>query len=191
MSRIILQNISKSYGEKIVLNNFSAEIPLGCVYCITGPSGSGKTTLLRIIAGLECEYEGEVIGSEYLKKSMVFQEDRLCVSITAGSNIKLVNPKLSDSEVLEAMEAVGLGDCFGKSVSELSGGMARRVAVLRAALAEYDILLMDEPFRGLDESARAMTVREVKKRATGRTVIMVTHLMFEADEMGTNHLVKI
>lgn len=191
MNRIILRNISKSYGEKKVLDDFSAVIPMGAVSCITGPSGSGKTTLLRIIAGLENKDYGEIIGTDSLKKSIVFQEDRLCGNITASSNIKLVNPRLSSEDVLESMDAVGLGGCFDKSISELSGGMSRRVAVLRAVLAEYDILLMDEPFKGLDRETRAMTIKEVKRRVAGRTVVIVTHLMFEAEEMGAEHIINI
>ena len=139
------------------------------------PSGAGKTTLLRILMGLEQADGGTVGGLEGLRLSAVFQEDRLCERLDPVANIRLVNPGLSRETVLRALEGVGLDGCAGQKAEELSGGMRRRVAILRALLAPYDLLLLDEPFRGLDRKTKALVMEDTRRRCEGRTVLLVTH----------------
>lgn len=191
LSAILLENISKSYGDKKVFDRFYAVVPISRITCIMGPSGKGKTTLLHIIAGLENIDGGKITGIRSMKKSMVFQEDRICTNLTAASNIKLVTPDLSDKFLTESMKSVGLFGCFDKNIKELSGGMRRRISILRALLADYDILLMDEPFKGLDTNTRTSVIREIKRKICGRTMVMVTHHMDEAKEIGAENIINI
>ena len=183
MNRIEIRNLCKAYGGKPVLQNFSAVLEEGKITALMAPSGGGKTTLLRILMGLEAPDSGTVEGLEHRRISVVFQEDRLCEHLNPVANIRLVNPNVSRQQALEALEAVGLSDCTGQPASELSGGMRRRVAILRALLAEYDFLLLDEPFRGLDEKTKALVMADTRSRCRGRTVLLVTHDKSELSAM--------
>jgi len=175
MRDIVLSGICKSFGETEVLNGFSAIFPAGKIGCITAPSGIGKTTLLRILMGLESLDSGSILGLENVAVSAVFQEDRLCENMTASDNIKLVSPKLNDDEISAAMQSAGLIDCEKRIVSELSGGMRRRVAILRAVLFDADLYLLDEPFKGLDADTKSDVISFIKRKLFGKTVILVTH----------------
>lgn len=187
---IQIENLDKAYGENQVLKNFSAVISEGEITCIMAPSGRGKTTLLNILLGLESYDKGQIRGLENRKKSAVFQEDRLCENLSSRANIRMVQErKVSKSrnfsrkleEGLEAMELKEWGD---RPVRELSGGMKRRIAILRALLADWEILFMDEPFKGLDRKTKERVINYVKKICRGKTVIFVTHDPEEAEEMG-------
>lgn len=154
-----------------------------------GPSGSGKTTLLSILAGLVKPDTGTISGVEKGRIAMVFQEDRLIEGQDAFSNLMLVLKGRPDKEEMRREYArVGLVDYEGKKVSEFSGGMKRRVAIVRAACADAGLVLMDEPFTGLDEAAKRQAIRYVKEKTAGRTVIMVTHDWAEARQMGARVL---
>lgn len=153
-----------------------------------GPSGSGKTTLLRILMGLENPDRGQIDGLEELRKSAVFQEDRLCENLSAASNIRLVCGGYESAEKIQgALHEVGLSsENARQTVREMSGGQRRRIALLRALFAEYDILFLDEPFKGLDEETKVKTIDYVKKETNGKTVIMVTHDLTECNRFGGN-----
>ena len=148
------------------------------------PSGGGKTTLLRILMGLEAADSGTVEGLAGLRQSAVFQEDRLCQTLSAVSNIRLVNPSLSLSEAEAALSAVGLAGCGNQRVAEFSGGMRRRVAILRALLAQWNVLFLDEPFKGLDTGTKNLVLADTRRRCAGRTVLLVTHDPGEAEALG-------
>lgn len=184
MGEIILEKVCKSFGGKPVLQDLSAVFPQGSLSGIMGPSGVGKTTLLRVLLGLETLDGGQIHGIKGLRKSAVFQEDRLCENLFPGANIRLVTPSLTVRAVKEAMDAVGLCGCGEQPVRTLSGGMRRRVALLRALLAEWDILLLDEPFKGLDEATKDKVMAYAASRCRGRTVLLVTHDRAEAQAMG-------
>lgn len=185
---IFLFHISKKYGEKTVFKDFSHNFPKGCVTCVMGPSGCGKTTLLSLLLGLEAPDEGLISGMEGLSKSAVFQENRLCENVSAAANLRLVNPGLSRKQAQEALTALGLGDSLHQPVKEFSGGMKRRTAILRALAAQYDILLADEPFKGLDDDTKRRVMELFKEKTQGKTVILVTHDMSEADFFGSGLL---
>lgn len=174
MSKIVLKDICKSFDEKTVLNNLSAEFAYGEISCLMGKSGCGKSTLLNIIMGLLPKDSGEISGVPE-KISAVFQEDRLCEEFSAYTNIRLSCPDERKSEIIPALKNLGLGDSIDKKVSTLSGGMKRRVAILRAVLSDWELLIMDEPFKGLDENTRLKVIDFVRERTDGKTVIMVTH----------------
>lgn len=191
MDQIIISHLSKSYGENKVFSDFSAVFERGKTTCIMAPSGAGKTTLLRILTGLETADAGRIESMDGLKKSMVFQEDRLCENLSVSANIRLVRQKKTwgrdqkeKKEIQEALESVGLAGNGDQQVRELSGGMKRRVALLRALYSDWDILFLDEPFKGLDEETKTQVMCYTKEKCRGKTVIFVTHERSEAEEMG-------
>jgi NitT/TauT family transport system ATP-binding protein len=183
--------IGKSFGEKVVLKDVSFSLPEGKVSAIMAPSGRGKTTLLRILMGLEEAKEGEVFGFSDVKKGVVFQEDRLCENLTPIANIRLVNPGLTKEEVRSALHKVGLFNCEEQKVKNLSGGMKRRVAILRALLSDCDILIFDEPFRGLDADTKLLVLEDTKMRLRGRTTVLVTHEEEEAKALGAVQVIHL
>lgn len=196
---ISIKNISKSYDEKMVLQNFSLELQNGGIYCLMGPSGVGKTTLLRILMGLEQADCGnrafdaeENARSEKIESSIqglqistVFQENRLLDFADAVKNIRFVDGKqgllFQPEEILEHL--LDKND-WHRPVRELSGGMQRRVAIGRALAARSDLLLMDEPFTGLDEGTKERVIQTVLKYRGGRTLLVVTHQEEDARLLG-------
>lgn len=174
MNPIVCTDICKSYGEKTVLSGFSHTFAPGSVTAVLGPSGSGKTTLVSIIAGLVKPDSGFVENVPQ-DISFVFQEDRLIESYDVRSNIRFACGSVPKEEVEKTLDSLGLINEYRTDVSRLSGGMRRRVAIARALLAKYDLLLLDEPFKGLDGPLRARVASYVAERAKGKTVIFITH----------------
>ena len=184
MSDIILDSVSKSYEGKTVLNGMSLVFKEGEITCIKGPSGCGKTTLLRILAGLTQKDSGKISGIPE-RISCVFQENRLCEDFSVLSNIKLVCEKdISGEEIIKNLDSVGLGDNINTPVKELSGGMKRRVALVRAVLSKGELLILDEPFKGLDDDTREDVTKYLLEGQNKRTVIMVTHDPEEVEMLG-------
>ena len=181
---VILDEISKAFGEKTVLSKFSARFDLGQSYCIMGTSGCGKTTLLHIIMGIIIPDSGRVSGTENHKLSPVFQEHRLCENLSVGANIRMVCSKTDSAKIAETLEAIGLAGNIHTPVSELSGGMKRRVAIARAICSEGEILIMDEPFKGLDNATKEKVMAYTREKSHGKTVIWVTHDEREAEIWG-------
>ena len=173
---IILDHISKAYGEKQVLRALSHSFPQGQISCILGASGCGKTTLLRLIAGLEAPDSGAITGLEGKKISAVFQEDRLFENLSAEKNVLLTaGAHFSRADARALLTELGLGADARRAVRDFSGGMRRRVAVARALAADYELLLLDEPLSGLDGDNRAGVLALIRARAAGRTLICVSH----------------
>ena len=192
MKKMQIQEISKRYGDTVVFDRFSCTLYPGEVNVLFGASGSGKTTLLRLLMGLEEADEGSLSSFEKVRISSVFQEDRLCNNLSAFSNVKLVvEPSVSSNQIQEALAAVGLGDAIRKSARELSGGMKRRVALVRALLATYDLLVLDEPFKGLDELTKQQVIAYTEKSTKDKTVILVTHDLEEAKLLGAEHVINL
>jgi NitT/TauT family transport system ATP-binding protein len=180
--------IRKSFGDKKVLDGFDATIRENHMTCIMGPSGCGKTTLLYILMGLEPQDEGTVSGMPE-KKSAVFQEDRLCESFNAVSNVRMVCAKdVKDRTIASHLERIGISD-LGQPVREFSGGMKRRVAIVRAILADSDILFLDEPFKGLDVDTKNLVMAYVSENTRNRTVILVTHSLEEVKALDCDMIV--
>ncbi len=167
--------ITKSFGENMVLNNFTREFAEGKVTAVLGRSGCGKSTLLNVLMGLVKPDSGEVIFDGE-RISAVFQEERLCENLTVSANIRLVTGKRFTKEQIAAeLAEVGLAECADKAVRTLSGGMKRRTALVRALLAEYDALFLDEPFKGLDETTKRTVMAYCHRKSVGKTVVLVTH----------------
>ena len=180
---IRISGLEKAYGEHRVLEALSMTLPSGETSCIMGPSGCGKTTLLRILMGLE-KADGGVIEGIPEKKSAVFQEDRLCDDLSGKTNIRLVCPKKDPSLIEEGLENLGLGESMDRPVREYSGGMRQRTAILRALFADWDILFLDEPLKGLDEKIKKVTAEYIRSRTRGKTVLCVTHDPGDVDLLG-------
>jgi len=169
-------NITKKFADNIVLDNFTHDFADGKVTAVLGRSGCGKSTLLGILMGLITPDGGEVVRGGNQRISAVFQEDRLCENLTASANIRLVTGKRYSKEQIAAeLAEVGLGGCADKPVRTLSGGMKRRTALLRALLAEWELLFLDEPFKGLDEETKRTVTEYCREKIKGRTVVLVTH----------------
>lgn len=172
---IVLSEIFKQYAKTAVFHGLSACFPENRITCVLGPSGCGKTTLLMLLAGLESPDAGSITGLDGKRISMAFQEPRLCADFTASANIRLVNSRLTYQETILHMAKLGLHDLADKPVRAFSGGMQQRVSLLRALVADYDVLLLDEPFKGLDAETKEITMRYLKASVSGKTVICVTH----------------
>lgn len=184
-----LRNISVEFDGKEVLKDFSADFEEGVTTCISGPSGAGKTTLLRVVSGLQKPDAGEITGVPE-KLGFVFQEDRLFPDFSGISNIRAVTgKKVPEEEILQHFEELGLLESAGLPVKDYSGGMKRRVALIRAILWNPDLLLLDEPFKGLDPEMKERTMDYVKKHTAGKTVLLVTHDLQEAAYLGGERLV--
>ena len=168
-------NLNKSFGDHAVLEDVNMEFAAGKCTVIMGESGCGKTTLLRVLMGFEPYDSGEIIGVPE-RISAVFQEDRLLEDFSALSNIVFAAEKSIKKETIRSHLAdVGLPEIADQRVGELSGGMKRRVAIVRAMLAKKGLLLLDEPLKGLDEQNRERTAGYIRRYSEGITTIIVTH----------------
>ena len=145
------------------------------VYIVTGESGVGKTTFLRIIAGLDNEYSGSVIGGGMENISFMFQEYRLFPALNTVKNAALASPD-NLCEASEHLIRLGFKEAdLKKKPRELSGGMKQRVAFVRALLKKSPILLLDEPTKELDQDTASIMLEIINEEAKKRLVIVVTH----------------
>lgn len=174
---IQLKNICKSYEHKQVLENLSLTFASGQSYCITAPSGTGKTTLFRLLLGLEKPDSGSIQFSEEAPRfGVVFQEDRLCKDLDAVSNVMLVSEKsLNREEVVKELNRLLPDDSLRQPVSQFSGGMKRKTAICRALLAESNVVIMDEPFTGLDEVSKHHVIDLIKEKTKNKIFIFSSH----------------
>ncbi|MCI8331374.1 MAG: ATP-binding cassette domain-containing protein [Clostridiales bacterium] len=173
---IRVEEIDKSYGDTKVFEHFSCTISFEeqVMTAIMGPSGSGKTTLLRMIAGLERPDQGHIIGVPD-KVGMVFQEPRLFLHMSALENVSCVSNRAIAEQILVDLK---LKEALDKKAAALSGGMQQRVAIARALACGRDLILFDEPFKGLHEELKYDTIQCVRKYM--KNGIIITHDIEEA-----------
>ena len=176
-----INNITKKYGDKVIFENFAYLFKDNKINVIMGESGCGKTTLLNIIQG-NTEYTGEV---EIKTISMVYDNDRLIPNLTVAENLRLIN---SNVDIDEILSSVGMIDAKDLYPINLSAGMSRRIAILRALIFDADILVMDEPFINLDyhNKYKMMDLIKEKYKDKFKSIIMVTHDINEAIYMADN-----
>ncbi len=172
-------------GEKPVIRDFSLEIPNGTRVCLFGPSGEGKTTVLRLLLGLEKPRRGRITGTDGLRFSAVFQEDRLIPERTVLENVALFSDEEAAASVLTEL---GLGDVLDSLPGELSGGQRRRAALARALAHPFDVLVLDEALTGLDDDSVRRCLTAIDRTVGERTLVMVTHDRTHAAELGAQIL---
>ncbi len=170
---IRLDHVSKTFNQAPVIQRLSLELPDSGIVGISGPSGCGKTTLLRLLAGLDAPDDGRVDGLGQRGVSMVFQEDRLLPWLCALDNVAVVSGSIEMAR--QWLEKVGLAGFAGYYPAELSGGMKRRVALARALSKVSSLLLLDEPFTGLDDDLKHRLFDLIRQTARERVVVLVTH----------------
>lgn len=187
---IRLNKISKNFGSLVILKDFSVDFHSNEVTCLLGPSGCGKSTILKMLSSLDHHYQGTIEGLKDQAVSFVFQEPRLIPWLSVKENLTYVlNGKLPadtiDSYVMGILNRVGLSEFKDAFPNALSGGMKQRVSLARAFATPHDLLLLDEPFQGLDLALKEqlMTLLEDLLSTEQKTVIMVTHDLYEAERL--------
>ncbi len=170
---IQIRDLTLRYGDKPVLDQFSLELSGSGLTALTGPSGCGKTTLLRVLAGLERPDAGTVEGIDPARTAVLFQEDRLLPWRTAEQQIADVLPRERRGEAADWLAFAELEGEGRTRPAALSGGMARRLALARCAALGGNLLLLDEPFTGVD-IPRALRLLE-RLRGLHVPVLLVSH----------------
>lgn len=170
---IEFRGVSKSFDGKQVLRDLDWRIAPGEQWQVCGASGIGKTTLLRLLMGLEKPDAGSITGREELRFLPVFQEDRLVEHWSAVGNVSLVCADAA--RVRTILCALLPEDAVDQPIRTLSGGMRRRVALARALAAEGDVLVLDEPFAGLDAETERRAAEVIAAYRAGRTLVLVSH----------------
>ena len=184
MKNIEISGLTKSFGDKKVLDDLNLTLPLCEISCIMGESGCGKSTLAKILMGIYKADGGAICA--------VFQEDRLCEDFSALTNAKMAVARgVTRQQIEEDFAALGLDGAQKTPARELSGGMRRRVALIRAMRSDAELIILDEPFAGLDEQTHASAAEYVKGARGGRTVIVVTHDAGDAELLGAVQTVRL
>lgn len=183
---IVLKGITKRFGKKTVIKDFSLKLEAGSRIALVAPSGSGKTTLFRIIAGLEKRFDGErrVDG----KIALMFQEDRLFDKVTVLDNVTAVSDRGNEIAV-KLLSELGLSDSLEAYPPALSGGMKRRVALARALFFDGDAVLLDECFTGLDDETKKTVAAVINRETEGKTLILISHDVEDAELLSCSPMI--
>ena len=183
-----IKNIKKSFSSGVVLNGIDITLEDDTIYCLMGPSGIGKTTLLRIITGLEKQDSGVIKGLEKDDISVMFQEDRLLEWMDAVDNVAIVRKEEKNKDARkrteENLKLILPEDCLHQPVSQLSGGMKRRVALARAMNFPSKLIILDEPFTGLDRQTKMEVIEYILEMRAGRILLIATHGVDDAALLG-------
>ena len=198
MANVELKNLTKKYGDVVAVQNMNLKIPHNEFLVLVGPSGCGKSTTLRMIAGLEEITGGEIfIGNQLVNEkdpkdrnvSMVFQNYALYPHMTVEENlgfslkIAKVEKKEIEQRVKEAVQILGLEELQKRKPSQLSGGQRQRVAMGRAIAQRASILLLDEPFSGVDiRTEKLISELFIQFKNEGKTILLSTHDMIHVRE---------
>jgi len=186
--KVKFEHVDKAFGDKIILRDFTLTLPKSGIVALMGPSGQGKTTILRLIAGLAKPDSGKVTA-EYERLTVVFQEDRLLDGVTARGNILAVLDRKQEALAQTWLDRMGLGGEEDILPAEMSGGMRRRLAIARAMAYGGDLVLLDEPFAGLDEVTRTQIYPHIFQREPNRLTVLVTHDRQEAERLADRVIV--
>ena len=170
---IKVRDLTVRFGDKLVLDRFSLDLPNRGLTALSGPSGCGKTTLLRVLAGLEARSAGTVEGVNPSRTAFLFQEDRLLPWRTVGQHITDVLPRSRRGELPDWLAFAELSGEEAAYPAALSGGMARRLALARCAALGGELFLLDEPFAGVDPQ-RAARIME-RLRSLGVPAVLTSH----------------
>ena len=196
LPEVKLEGVCKSFEDKNVLEQFTKEIKAGSKLALFGPSGSGKTTLVRIIAGLEKVDEGRLSYSTKPSIAYLFQENRLLPWLNVYDNLALSmirnDASLNDDLIRKMAESLEIDKELWSLPGELSGGMRHRVAIGRTLLADANLMILDEPFRGLDQDLKTCIVDRLWDKCTkNKTVIVITHNEKDLELLGIEETISL
>ncbi|WP_426989762.1 nodulation factor ABC transporter ATP-binding protein NodI [Cupriavidus sp. 30B13] len=195
-----LRNVSKQYGDTMVVNDLSLSVQRGQCFGLLGPNGAGKTTTLRLLLGLTTPASGSLTlcgepipqraPQARMRVGVVPQFDNLDPDFTVVENLRIFGRYFGlqraeiERRVPALLEFARLESRAGAQVRDLSGGMRRRLTVARALINDPDLLVMDEPTTGLDPQARHLIWERLKSLlAGGKTILLTTHFMEEAERL--------
>ena len=171
---IIITDLCKTFDDNEVLKNVNITLEDSSIYCLMGASGIGKTTLLRILMGLERADSGCISGIDTKNISCMFQEDRLIPYLSAIDNVRIVlHGKNNRDEIRNNLLSILPDDSLDIPVSSLSGGMKRRVALARALSYPGKLIILDEPFTGLDKDTKLNVIDYILKMRNNHTFITI------------------
>lgn len=196
-SKLIIKDLTKKFGDKVILDNISFDLREGEFLSILGPSGCGKTTLLRILIGLETKDSGEIfkdgqeisaLPSSERGMGIVFQNYALFPNMNVLQNVMYALTLRKDTKenakeiAMKTIEQVGLTDQIHKYPNQLSGGQQQRVAIARTLAMNPDVILLDEPISALDVTNREIMKAELKslQKKFNATMLFITHDQEEA-----------
>lgn len=188
------QNLTKTYGEKTVVNQLNLEIPKGSLVAYLGTNGAGKSMTIKMLTGLLAPTSGKVILASDLKIGIVFQDSVLDEELTVRANLKNragLYQHIDKTWLNELVELTGLSGFLGQKYGTLSGGQRRRVDITRALLNKPDLLFLDEPTTGLDIQTRQMIWQLLYrlKKEQGLTIFLTTHYLEEAENAEVTYVI--
>lgn len=182
---VYIKNVCKSFDGRPVLRNMNVTLEDGGIYCLMGPSGMGKTTILRIMMGMETKDSGSIEGISENEISAMFQENRLMEPLSAIENIMMVYTKKPRTrDILRDLSRILPKECLKQPASELSGGMKRRVALARAMHYNGKMIILDEPFTGLDHDTKEEVISYILENRRGRILLIATRGLDDAALLG-------
>lgn len=194
---ILVNEVSKSFGKKVVLNNISLSVEAGQIYGLIGPSGSGKTTLVKQIVGMDYPSNGDirVLDTKVPNLSLLqkigymAQADALYNDLTGEENLAFfsslfkLNKNKQKERINYAATLVNLTSDLKKKVEAYSGGMKRRLSLAVALIQDPEVLILDEPTVGIDPELRQSIWKELYRlKESGKTILVTTHVMDEAEK---------
>lgn len=187
--KIELKNVSKSFKKNLIINNISATFESGHIYGFYGRNGSGKSVLQKIISGLYVPTSGSVIvdGVDINKEKIYPKNMRILIEkpaffpdLSGLNNLKLladINKTIDENKIIETLELVNLKEEMNKKYSKYSLGMKQKLGVAQAIMENPDILILDEPFNGIEQATvDKLTKYLLKKKKEGKLIIISTHI---------------
>ena len=181
---IIITDLCKTFDDNEVLKNVNITLKDNSIYCLMGTSGI-ETTLLRILMGLEHADSGSISGIDIKSISCMFQENRLIPDLSAIDNVRIVlRGKPNRQEIRNNLLSILPDDSLDMPVNSLSGGMKRRVALARALSYPGKLIILDEPFTGLDKNTKLNVIDYILKMRNNRTLLIATHGTDDANLLG-------
>jgi len=203
---IRVEQVKKSYGKRIVLQDVQMMVEEGKIYGFIGPSGAGKTTLIKLIVGMDEPDQGEIMVldkrvpnmSLFQRIGYMAQSDALYTELTGEENLRFFASLYSlgreeqKRRIAYASELVNLQDDLKKRVAVYSGGMKRRLSLAIALIQNPELLVLDEPTVGIDPELRASIWGELArlKKEEGKTIVVTTHVMDEAERCDVVGLIR-
>jgi len=194
---IIIENVTKRFGDVTAVNNLSLRVPRGCIYGFLGPNGAGKTTTIRMIMSIFYPDEGQITvlghpNAEEIKDRLgylpeekgLYKKMRTGEIVTYFGRLKGLDSQKAKKRASELLEKYGLGDWIQKKCEALSKGMSQKVQILGTLVHDPELVILDEPFTGLDPvNVELMRELILEMKHDGKTVIFSTHMMEQAERI--------